>query len=151
VSHGIRSNRYGKSNLLSRNYFAVIDNSLKKSVSRQAQRVLELQDQDEKRLVPPTTIRFDLICPIKTTFPLARLSDYVIDYVFDCLLTHVLLVVKRDRVPEVLGSTLHVSTRNMNLFEMVETVLQCGKGRVKNRGRGSTRPTQVDGRLVAAQ
>jgi len=149
VSHGIRSGRYGKSNLLSRNYFAVIDNSLKKSVSRQAQRVLELQDQDEKRLVPPTTVRFDLICPIKTTFPLAHLSDCAIDYVSDCLLTQVLVVVKCDRAPDVLGSTLHVSARNNNLFEMVEMVLQPGKGGAKNRGRGSTRPTQVDGRLVA--
>jgi hypothetical protein len=30
-------------------------------------------------------------------------------------------------------------------------VLQHGKDRAKNRGRGSTRPTQVDGRLVATQ
>jgi hypothetical protein len=60
-------------------------------------------------------------------------------------------VVKSDRAPEVQGSTLDISTRNIDLFEMVETVLQHGKGRVKNRNRDSTRPTQVDGRFVAAQ
>src|SRR5882762_2380211 len=73
VSHMIRSGRYEKSNLLSRNYFAVIDSSLKKSISRQAQRILELQDQDEKRVVPPTTGRYDVICPIKTMSPPLRL------------------------------------------------------------------------------
>jgi len=39
----------------------------------------------------------------------------------------------------------------MDLFEMAETALQHGKGVVKNRGRDSTRLTQVDGRLVATQ
>ena len=34
--------------------------------------------------------------------------------------------------------------------KMAETLWQVGKGGVKNRGRDSTRPTQVDRRMVAA-
>jgi hypothetical protein len=60
-----------------------------------------------------------------------------------------LVLIKRDRAPEVLGSTLDFCwTRK---FEIVETVLQVSKGGIKNRGRGSNRPTQLDERLVAAR
>lgn len=42
---------------------------------------------------------------------------------------------------------LNVWTENSDLLEIVESSLQDGKGGVKNHGRGSTRPTQVDGGL----
>jgi hypothetical protein len=65
------------SNLLSRNYFSVINDGLKKSIPILAQCVLELQDQDGKLVVPLTTGRSDVIRPIKSNIPLA-LSDHFI-------------------------------------------------------------------------
>ena len=55
--------------------FAIIKDSLKKSISIQAQCVIKLQDQEEKAVVPPTAIRSDIICPTKIIPPLALLSD----------------------------------------------------------------------------
>ena len=40
--------------LLSRNEFSIIDNRLIKSIPRKAQGVLQLQDKDEKRVIPPS-------------------------------------------------------------------------------------------------
>jgi len=62
-----------------------------------------------------------------------------------------LILVEPDCTPEVICSTLDFKTRNLELFEMVETLLQGGKDRVENHGRGSARPTQVNERLVAAK
>ena len=47
----IESGNYGTLNLLSQNYFAVINDSLRKSIPRQAQCVLKLQDQGDKHMV----------------------------------------------------------------------------------------------------
>jgi hypothetical protein len=78
---------------------------LKKSIPRQAQRVLELQDQDEKPVVPPTTVKFDVIRPAKSKAPLDLLPDHFINYPLDRDLTVGLVPVKPDRASEVLGST----------------------------------------------
>ena len=45
--------RWGTSNLLLRNYFAVIDD-----VTSKAHDVLELQYHDKKLFMPPTTVGF---------------------------------------------------------------------------------------------
>jgi len=136
------------SNPLSTNYFAVVYDGLEKSIPRQAQRVLELQHHDEKHVVPPTTVRFDAIRPTKSLCPPAILINRFVDYPFDRILTGGLILVKGDRGPHVLGSKIDFWTRSLDLVEMVETLLQFGEDGVENRGRGSTRPTQVDGRLV---
>jgi len=46
VSYGMQSGTYGTSNLISRDHFAIINDSLKKSISRQTRCVLKLQEQD---------------------------------------------------------------------------------------------------------
>ena len=71
----MQSDTKGTSNLISRDDFAIIKDGLKKSIPGQAQRVLKLQDQVEKAVVPPTAIRFDIIRPTKIIPPLALLSN----------------------------------------------------------------------------
>ena len=119
----MQSDTYGTSNLISQDDFAIIEDGLKKSIPGQAQCVLKLQDQEEKTVVPPTTVRFDIIRPTKSMPPLALLSDRFINQFLDRILTVGIILVKRNRTAEVLGSTLNFWTSNLNFFEVVETPL----------------------------
>jgi hypothetical protein len=147
----MQSNTYGTLNLISRDNFAIIKDGLKKGIPGHAQCVLKLQGQEEKTVVPPTTVRFDIIRPTKSTPPLALLSDRFINQFLHRILTEGLILVKRNRTAEVLGSTLNFGTSNLDFFEVIETPLQRSEGGVKNRDRDSTRPTEMDGRLFATQ
>jgi hypothetical protein len=84
----------------------MIKYGVKKSIPGQAQCVLKLQDQDKKIVIPPTTVRFDIIIPTKWIPPLDLLSDRFINQFLHRILTVGIILVKRNRIAEVLlGST----------------------------------------------
>ena len=79
------------------------------------QRRLEV-DQEEKAVVPPTAIRFDIIRPTEIIPLFTLLSDQFIDEFLDHILIVGLILVKRNRTSEVLSSML-------DFFEVVKTPL----------------------------